>query len=94
MDGAIALFSSARRHGNTGQLIDRIAETGNIEVIDLGEKDIVPYDYEHRNRADDFEPLMERLLGHRRIVFASPVYWYSCTPRMKACLDRISDYLA
>jgi multimeric flavodoxin WrbA len=93
MDGTIALFSSARRHGNTGQLIDRVAETGNIEVIDLGEKDIAPYDYEHRNRADDFEPLMEKLLGYRQIVFASPVYWYSCTPQMKAFLDRITDYL-
>lgn len=94
MDGTIALFSSVRRHGNTGQLIDRIAETGNIEVIDLGERDIVPYDYEHGNRADDFELLMEKLLGYRQIVFAAPVYWYSCTPRMKAFLDRISDYLS
>ncbi len=93
MDSTIALFSSARRHGNTGQLMDRVADAGNVEVIDLAEKDIAPYDYEHRNRSDDFEPLMERLLDYKQIVFASPVYWYSCTPQMKAFLDRITDFL-
>jgi multimeric flavodoxin WrbA len=93
MDGTIALFSSARRHGNTGQLIDRVAAAGKIEVVDLAEKNIAPFDYEHRNRADDFEPLMDKLLGYRQIVFASPVYWYSCTPQMKSFLDRISDFL-
>jgi multimeric flavodoxin WrbA len=93
MDSTIALFSSARRHGNTGQLMDRVAAAGNIEVIDLGERNIAPYDYEHRNRSDDFEPLMYKLLGYRQLVFASPVYWYSCTPQMKSFLDRISDFL-
>ena len=35
MLSTIALFSSSRRGGNTGQLIDRIASELNIEVIDL-----------------------------------------------------------
>jgi hypothetical protein len=35
MLGAIALFSSSRRRGNTGKLIDRIALELNIEVVDL-----------------------------------------------------------
>ena len=37
MLSAIALFSSPRRLGNTGQLIDRIALELDIEVVDLAQ---------------------------------------------------------
>ena len=58
MKDTIAVFASSRRHGNTGQLMDRIAAKLGIEVIDLVEKDISPYDYEHRNINDDFIPVI------------------------------------
>ena len=89
----IALFASSRRQGNTGQFMDRIAAALGIEAIDLGALRIAAYDYQHRNRGDDFEPLMRRVLEHDPIVFASPVYWYAVCPPMKAFLDRISDFL-
>jgi multimeric flavodoxin WrbA len=93
MSGSIALFASSRRNGNTGQLMDRIAGELGIEVVDLAEMRISAYDYEHRNRNDDFEPLMKKLLGFDQWILASPVYWYSVAPPMKVFLDRISDYL-
>ena len=93
MHSTIALFASSRRHGNTGQLIDRIADELQIEVIDLGEKNISAFDYEHRNRDDDFEPLIDHVLGFDQIIFASPIYWYSVAPPMKIFIDRFSDLL-
>lgn len=93
MSNAIALFASARRSGNTGQLIDRIASALEIDVVDLSDLQISPYDYDHRNRADDFEPLMRRALAHDQIIFATPIYWYAVSPPMKVFLDRISDFL-
>jgi multimeric flavodoxin WrbA len=93
MPNTIALFSSSRRNGNTGRLIDRIAAELDIEVVDLVSLRIAPYDYDHSNRSDEFEPLMERLLAHEQIIFASPIYWYSVSPAMKIFLDRISDFL-
>ena len=93
MPNTIALFSSSRRNGNTGQWMDCIAKELAIEVVDLATKDISAYDYEHRNREDDFEPLMKRVLGFDQIIFASPVYWYAVSPAMKVFLDRISDFL-
>jgi multimeric flavodoxin WrbA len=89
----IALFASARRHGNTGRLMDSVAKQLKIEVVDLGEANISAYDYEHRNRGDDFEPLLEHVLRHDQILFASPVYWYAASPPMKIFIDRISDLL-
>jgi multimeric flavodoxin WrbA len=93
MLSTIALFSSSRRLGNTGQLIDGIALELNIEVIDLAGQRMSSYDYDHRNRNDDFEPLMQRLLAHDQIIFATPIYWYAVTPAMKVFLDRLSDLL-
>ena len=93
MRTTIALFASSRRHGNTGQLMDRIADELQIEVVDLGEKNISAFDYEHRNRDDDFEPLIDRVLSFDQIIFASPIYWYSVAPPMKIFIDRLSDLL-
>lgn len=93
MPSTIALFASSRRNGNTGSLMDEVADGLSIEVVDLAEKNISAYDYEHRNRGDDFEGLVEHVLNHEQIIFASPVYWYSVSPPMKVFLDRISDLL-
>jgi multimeric flavodoxin WrbA len=93
MLSSIALLSSSRRLGHTGQLIDRIALELNIEVVDLTSLRISPYDYDHLNRNDDFEPLMKHVLAHDQIIFATPIYWYAVSPAMKLLLDRISDLL-
>lgn len=94
MKNAIALFASSRRHGNTGQLMDKIAQALNIDVIDLNDYHFSDFDYEHRNKGDDFSQLFERVLTYDHIIFASPVYWYAVSPPMKRFLDRISDYLS
>jgi multimeric flavodoxin WrbA len=93
MLSTIALFSSSRRLGNTGELIDRIALELNIEVVDLASQRMSSFDYDHRNRSDDFEPLMRRVLAHDQIIFATPIYWYAVSSAMKVFLDRISDLL-
>jgi multimeric flavodoxin WrbA len=93
MLNTIALFSSSRRSGNTGQFMDRIASELAVEVVDLAKLRLSPYDYDHRNRYDDFEPLMERVLSHEQVIFATPIYWYAVSPAMKVFLDRISDFL-
>jgi multimeric flavodoxin WrbA len=93
MLSTIALLSSSRRRGNTGQLIDRVALELNIEVVDLTNLRMSSYDYDHLNRNDDFEPLMKHVLAHDQIIFATPIYWYAVSPAMKVFLDRFSDLL-
>ncbi len=73
--------------------MDRIASELSIEVIDLSQKDISFFDYEHKNRNDEFELTMNYVLEHENIIFASPEYWYAVSSPMKIFLDRISDYL-
>jgi multimeric flavodoxin WrbA len=93
MRDTIALFASSRRNGNTGRFMDRIASELSIEVVDLASLRMTAYDYDHLNRHDDFEPLMERVLCHEQIIFATPIYWYGVSPAMKVFLDRLSDLL-
>lgn len=93
MSNTIAVFASARRNGNTGKFVDWIARDLGIEVIDLSEKDISPYDYDHKNINDDFLPLMQQLLEYEKIIFVTPVYWYGPSAQMKVFIDRTSDFL-
>jgi multimeric flavodoxin WrbA len=93
MRSTVALLASSRRLGNTGRLTDWVADALGIEVIDLAQRTISPFDYEHRNRADDFEPLLDHVLEFEQIIFASPVYWYAMSAPMKVFVDRISDLL-
>jgi multimeric flavodoxin WrbA len=78
MHSTLALFASSRRNGNTGQLVDRVANELRIEVVDLAKKNMSAFDY---------------VLKFEQIIFATPVYWYSVCPPMKVFLDRISDLL-
>ena len=67
---------------------------GNFELIDLNDFDISYYDYDHKNRQDDFLPLMKKLIErYKTLVFATPVYWYTMSAVMKTFFDRISDLL-
>ena len=93
MANTITLFSSSRRNGNTGDLLDSLRPFIDTDIVDLADYDIGPYDYQHRNINDDFVPLINKVLGYERIIFVSPVYWYSVTPAMKAFMDRLSDLL-
>ena len=51
------------------------------------------YRYDKQYHNDDFYNLFEVLLRYEHWVFASPVYWYNTTPKMKAFIDRITDYM-
>lgn len=85
---------SARKDGDTSALVEAARERSGWDVIDLNDYNFSYYDYEHRNRGDDFLPLIQRLITDYDVwVFATPVYWYSMSGLMKVFFDRISDLL-
>ena len=87
------LLSTSREKGNTSALVSAVSEQNEVEVINLKDYNISPFDYEHKNIGDDFVPLIEELLKYEHIAFASPVYWYSMSAPMKVFFDRLSDLL-
>lgn len=66
----------------------------NWDLVDLNDYSFSHFDYEHRNRDDDFLPLIKRLLEeYDTLVFATPVYWYAMSGLLKVFFDRITDLL-
>jgi multimeric flavodoxin WrbA len=62
------------------------------ELIDLLDHSIDYYNYKSIYSANDsFLELINRILEHQVIVFATPVYWYSMTGQLKNFFDRLTD---
>ena len=90
----IIVFGSSRSNGNTRSAVEKVVGDKSIELLDLSDFDITPFDYEHRNSGDDFIPLMKKILTHDTIIIATPVYWYQMSSQHKTFFDRISDLLS
>lgn len=90
----VIILGSARKNGNTTKIVDEIAKESGIDVIDLSDYNISHYDYESKNREDDFLPLITRILEeYDTLIFATPIYWYNMSGIMKMFFDRFSDLI-
>lgn len=66
----------------------------DIEQIDLLDHRIENYNYEGTySEEDNFLQLFDTILKHNRLVFATPVYWYSMSGIMKTFFDRLTDII-
>jgi len=86
-------MGSSRSKGNTYKIIINIKEKLAATFVDLRDYTISYYDYEHKNQTDDFLSLAEQMLQYDKIIFATPVYWYSMSAILKTFFDRLSDLL-
>lgn len=90
----VIVVGSARTDGNTHQLSQQLAALLSADLIDLTAYQIHPYTYDHRHTDDDFLPLIRKIIAdYDKIIFATPVYWYSMSAQLKIFFDRITDLL-
>lgn len=90
----LSLIGSSHKNGNTNLVVEQFAEISDSDIIDLGQKDISYYDYDHKNRNDDFLPLIKDFIqNYDTLVIVTPIYWYTMSAEVKTFLDRISDLL-
>ena len=81
----LIIQGSSRGDGDTNMIVNHL----NTKVIHLIKIDLVAYrisyfDYDQRNAEDDFILLMEKIISqYDTFVFATPVYWYAMSGRMK-----------
>jgi multimeric flavodoxin WrbA len=87
------IYGGVRDHGNTIRVINTVAQKISADVFDVSHHQISFYDHEHKNRDDDFLPLIKNLVQYDRWIFASPVYWYTMSAQLKVFVDRISDLM-
>ena len=94
MNKTVIILGSARRKGDTRAVVDKLIVKTKWDLIDLNNYNFSYYDYEHKNRGDDFLGLIKDLIKkYDTFIFATPVYWYAMSGIMKVFIDRFSDLL-
>jgi len=90
----VIIQASARSNGSTSKVVHIIKSQTQFDVIDLNQKQINHFDYEFKNKNDDFNSLFKEIAkNYDVILFATPIYWYTMSGMLKVFLDRISDFL-
>lgn len=86
----LVILGSARKNGNTSSFVARKVQ--NCEILDLLDHKIDHYTYEvSQRRQDDFLTIAEKMIDSTEIVFATPVYWYAMSGRLKIFFDRLTE---
>ncbi|WP_024771844.1 flavodoxin family protein [Aquimarina macrocephali] len=94
MKKGIIILGSSNSNGDTYKAASFVSQQMNYSILDLKTKNISEFDYEFKNRNDDFHPLINEIVSqYDLIIFATPVYWYTMSGILKTFLDRISDCL-
>jgi multimeric flavodoxin WrbA len=90
----VIIVGSSRNIGNTSKITEAISNQFNIDVINLNNYQFSYYDYENKNKEDDFLLLMRTIISnYDTLIFATPIYWYSMSGIMKVFFDRFSDLI-
>ncbi|MFP3919386.1 flavodoxin family protein [Lysinibacillus telephonicus] len=93
------IYGSTRENGNTEWLTDQVIHGIPVEKVYLNEFEILPIKDERHSEAgfqevfDDYNTVLDKVLKHDILVFATPVYWYSMSGTMKLFIDRWSQSL-
>jgi len=94
MSKTLIVLGSSRSNGETRQMVDYLVSKTDWDFLDLKPLQISHYDYEHKNRDDNFSKIVvPKLLDAERIIVATPVYWYSMSGIMKVFFDRLTDLI-
>lgn len=90
----VIIVGSSRNNGNTMRISKQISEKMNFDIINLNDYQISYYDYDSKNKDDDFLPLVKNIIEkYDSLIFSTPVYWYSMSGVMKVFFDRFSDLI-
>jgi multimeric flavodoxin WrbA len=88
----LILLASARKQGDTRKFVDEVFADKEYKLIDFLDFPISPYSYlNNYPNNDKFFSIIDELIEHNVIVFATPVYWYAMSGLMKTFFDRFTD---
>jgi multimeric flavodoxin WrbA len=87
----LVILGSARSDGQTRRAVDIAFAPGAAELVLLPDFIIGGYDYKHFNADDAFGGIAQKMAEADKIVFATPVYWYTMSAPLKIFFDRLTD---
>jgi multimeric flavodoxin WrbA len=85
MNRTIVIFGNSSRPDQSRSLADEVAREFGFKVLDLADYDI------NQEINDPLIELIENIIHADTIIFATPVYCYSMSARMKLFMDRLTD---
>ncbi|OCX52862.1 hypothetical protein BEL04_00590 [Mucilaginibacter sp. PPCGB 2223] len=92
MSQPLIILSSNRRNSNTEKFVKELYGDNPYHLINLLDHHIQPYSYGGVYSADDgFNEIVNVMLEHDDITFATPVYWYTMSGLLKTFIDRLTD---
>lgn len=90
----VVIVGSSRNDGDTANLTKQLIEKSKWDLLNLNDYEFSYYDYEHKNRNDDYLILMNEIVEkYETLIFVTPIYWYSMSGIMKVFFDRFTDLL-
>lgn len=97
MKSIAVIYGGTRPNGNTETLTKLAIKGLEADSIYLNEFNILPIeDKRHAeegfsNVGDDYNDILTRMMQHDVFLFATPIYWYSMSGKMKNFIDRWSQ---
>ncbi|MCF6409751.1 flavodoxin family protein [Pseudalkalibacillus salsuginis] len=91
------IYGSTRKNGNTELLAEHVIRdlpAKKIFLKDFHIKDIVDQRHEPQGFTkveDDYDRIIESVMGSDILIFATPLYWYGMSSVMKTFIDRWSQ---
>lgn len=90
----LVILGSARRESDTKKFAQSVFAKKECTFLDLCDYTIEEYKYDgNYTSSDQFREVMSAILQHNIIVFATPVYWYAMSGKMKDLFDRFTDVI-
>jgi putative NADPH-quinone reductase len=86
MSNTIVIFGNSSRPDGGRALADEVAREFGFKVLDLADHEI-----NNREINDPLIEVVEHLIHADTIIFATPVYCYSMSARMKLFMDQLTD---
>jgi multimeric flavodoxin WrbA len=88
------ILGSARIDGGAQELVNKLNQSTDWDVIDLNDYRMGHYRYDGVYADDDFLDLAKRLItSYDTFIFVTPVYWYAMSGIMKVFFDRLTDLI-
>lgn len=88
---AVVILGTSRSDGNTCLAVEKLLSGKPVDIVDLAQRRISPFDYAHCNAGDDFLPLVESLATKELWILATPIYWHAMSAQLKTFIDRLGD---
>ncbi|MDW5290566.1 NAD(P)H-dependent oxidoreductase [Formosa sp. PL04] len=90
----VIIVGTSRNDGDTFKVMHELRIQSDWDLINLNDFNFSYYDYENKNRHDDYLILMRQIIKkYDTLIFATPVYWYAMSGIMKVFFDRFTDLL-